>query len=155
MITLISFFLLQVTDFTEPVCQLVSLQSNCSDNCSLSMWELSVEVTDAGGTGIDHVSLTQGSGTMNTSLAAGNENMTLVSYNASCCSPDVELVVVDQVGNVGYCFYTVQKKDINSTQTVPGTTTINKPQAAGSMATKPAPFFLLCFSISILASVFY
>lgn len=118
------------------------------------MWELSVEVTDgAGGTGIDRVSLRQGSGTMNTSLAAGNENVTLVSDNASCCSPDVELVVVDQVGNVGSCFYTVQKNDINSTQTVPVTTTINKPQAV-SMATKPAQFFLLCFTISILASVF-
>uniref|UniRef100_A0A3Q1J284 VWFA domain-containing protein n=2 Tax=Anabas testudineus TaxID=64144 RepID=A0A3Q1J284_ANATE len=154
-----------VTDFTAPVCQLLSLQSNCSDNCSSSMWEISVEVTDgAEGTGIDRISLGQGNGTMNTSLTAGNGNITQVTYNASCCSPDVELVVVDQVGNVGSCFYTVRK--ITSTQTTPVnvttptapvnvTTTINKPQAAVSMATKPAQFFLLCFSISLLASFFH
>lgn len=110
------------------------------------MWELSVQVTDeAGGTGIDRVSLKQGSGIMNTSLAAGNGNTTLVSYNASCCAPDVELVVVDQVGNVASCFYTVQKKDINITSVttvttiaVPVTTTTNKPQAAGSCILMPS-----------------
>eukprot|EP00064_Thunnus_orientalis_P014263 superscaffoldBa00002458_g14305 len=87
-----------VTDFTQPVCQLLSLQSNCSNNCSSSMWELSVQVTDgAEGTGVDRVSLRQGNGALNTSLAAGSENGTLVSYRASCCSPDVELLVVDRV----------------------------------------------------------
>ncbi|KAF1378470.1 hypothetical protein PFLUV_G00190880 [Perca fluviatilis] len=104
-----------VTDFTEPVCQLLSLQSNCSNNCSRncsdncisSMWELSVRVTDgAEGTGVDRVSLRQGNGTLNTSLAAGNENITLVSYSSSCCSPNMELLVVDRVGNVGTCSYT-------------------------------------------------
>ncbi|XP_078121619.1 von Willebrand factor A domain-containing protein 7-like isoform X2 [Sander vitreus] len=104
-----------VTDFTPPVCQLLSLQSNCSktcsnncsNNCSLSMWELSVRVTDgAEGTGVDRVSLRQGNGTLNTSLAAGNENITLVSYSSSCCSPNIEMLVVDRVGNVRTCFYT-------------------------------------------------
>uniref|UniRef100_A0A665WKR4 VWFA domain-containing protein n=1 Tax=Echeneis naucrates TaxID=173247 RepID=A0A665WKR4_ECHNA len=99
----------EVTDFTPPVCELISL-SNCTGNCSLSMWELSVQVTDGtNGTGIDRIELRQGDGTMNISVAAGNENMTLVSYNASCCSPAVELVVIDHVGNVGFCFYTVQQ----------------------------------------------
>ncbi|XP_060942358.1 von Willebrand factor A domain-containing protein 7-like [Limanda limanda] len=99
--------LVLVTDFTEPGCQLLSLQSDCSADCSASMWELSVEVTDGvNGTGIDTISFRGGNGTSNTSLLAGNA--TLVSYNASCCSPDVEIVVVDQVGNVGSCSYTVR-----------------------------------------------
>ncbi|XP_040006070.1 von Willebrand factor A domain-containing protein 7-like isoform X3 [Xiphias gladius] len=99
-----------VTDFTQPVCQILSVQSKCSENCSLSTWELSVRVTDgAEGTGVERVSLRQGNGTMNTSLAAGNENITLVSYSASCCAPDMELLVVDRVGNVGSCFYTLRE----------------------------------------------
>ncbi|XP_072225695.1 uncharacterized protein, partial [Leuresthes tenuis] len=92
-----------VTDFTQPQCQLLSLQSSCSDNCSQSMWELSVQVTDgAEGTGVDHISLREGHGILNTSMAAGSENITLVSYTASCCLPDVQLVVVD--GNT-VCVY--------------------------------------------------
>ncbi|XP_054482354.1 von Willebrand factor A domain-containing protein 7-like [Anoplopoma fimbria] len=95
-----------VTDFTQPVCELLSLQSNCSDNCSSSMWKLSVKVSDgAEGTGVERVNLRRGNGTMNTSLAAGNENITLISYSSSCCSPDMELLVVDRVGNVGTCLY--------------------------------------------------
>ncbi|TKS82850.1 von Willebrand factor A domain-containing protein 7 [Collichthys lucidus] len=71
--------------------------SKCSENCSLSTWELSALVTDgAEGTGVDHVSLKQGNGTMNTSLVTVDENITLVSYSASCCSPDMELLVVDR-----------------------------------------------------------
>ncbi|XP_070773357.1 von Willebrand factor A domain-containing protein 7-like [Enoplosus armatus] len=148
-----------VTDFTQPVCQLLSLQSNCSDICSLSMWDLSVQVTDgAEGTGIDRISFRQGNGTMNTSLAAGNENITLVSYNASCCSPDVELLVVDRVGNVGSCFYSVRKTALDSSQgsvTVTTVTTTNSqqpptPAAAVSLSTRAAQSFLLCLSIAIL-----
>ncbi|XP_042287705.1 von Willebrand factor A domain-containing protein 7-like [Thunnus maccoyii] len=124
-----------VTDFTEPVCQLLSLQSNCSNNCSLSMWELSVRVTDgAEGTGVDRVSLRQGNGSLNTSLDAGNENITLVSYRASCCSADVELLVVDRVGNVGSCVYTPRE----------GST------AAVSMSTKVSHSPLLCLSMVVL-----
>uniref|UniRef100_A0A3Q2QPM5 VWFA domain-containing protein n=1 Tax=Fundulus heteroclitus TaxID=8078 RepID=A0A3Q2QPM5_FUNHE len=95
-----------VTDFTPPVCKLLSLKSKCSENCKQSMWELSVQVTDeVNGTGLDSVRLREGSGTLNISTAADNENATLVSYVASCCSPDVELVAVDQVGNVEICSY--------------------------------------------------
>lgn len=95
-----------MTDFTHPTCQLLSRQSNCSDNCSSSTWQLSIRVTDgADGTGVEYVRLKQGNGTLNTSLAAGNENITLASYSASCCSPDMELMVVDRVGNIGSCFY--------------------------------------------------
>ncbi|KAM8741550.1 von Willebrand factor A domain-containing protein 7-like [Acanthopagrus schlegelii] len=96
-----------LTDFTEPRCELIQLQANCSENCSMSTWDLSVRVTDgADGTGVDRVSLQKGNGTLNTSLDAGNENVTLVSYSASCCDADVQLQVVDRVGNVGSCFYT-------------------------------------------------
>nr|XP_046266994.1 von Willebrand factor A domain-containing protein 7-like [Scatophagus argus] len=99
-----------VTDFTKPKCEQLSLQANCSENCSLSTWMLSVRVTDGDeGTGVDRVSLKQGNGTMNTSLVAGNENITLVTYSASCCAPDVELLVVDRVGNVDTCFFTIRE----------------------------------------------
>ncbi|XP_037603512.1 von Willebrand factor A domain-containing protein 7-like [Sebastes umbrosus] len=134
----------KVTDFTPSMCQLLSLQSNCSDICSLSMWKLSVQVTDgANGTGVDRVSLRQGNGTLSTSLAAGNENITLVSYNSSCCSPDVELLVVDRVGNVASCSYSVRKTATNST----------RPPAAApvvSLSTRAVQSLLLCFSITIL-----
>ncbi|KAM4726269.1 von Willebrand factor A domain-containing protein 7-like [Anableps anableps] len=113
----------KVTDFSPPVCQLVSLQSNCSENCSLSMWEVSVQVTDGvNETGVDSVSLREGSGTLNTSMAA--DNTTLVSYVASCCSPDVQLVAVDQVGNVEICSYSVRTNAIQAVnQTVTTTVT--------------------------------
>ncbi|XP_070700001.1 von Willebrand factor A domain-containing protein 7-like [Pempheris klunzingeri] len=124
-----------VTDFTAPVCQLLSLQSNCSDNCSLSTWRFSVRVTDgAEGTGVDRVSLKRGNGTLTTSLAADNENITLASYSASCCSPDMEMLVVDRVGNVGSCFYTVQQN----------------PPAAISVSPRVAQSPLLCLSIVVL-----
>ncbi|XP_008301485.1 putative uncharacterized protein YIL169C, partial [Stegastes partitus] len=99
-----------VTDFTAPVCERLSLQSNCSENCSLSSWSVSLRVSDgADGTGVDRVILRQGNGTMSTSLSPGNENVTLVSYNSSCCSPEMQLQVVDQVGNVGSCSYSFRE----------------------------------------------
>ncbi|XP_049897241.1 von Willebrand factor A domain-containing protein 7-like [Epinephelus moara] len=126
-----------VTDITKPVCELLSLQSNCSDNCVLSMWELSVQVTDgANGTGVDRITLRQGNGTLNTSLAADNENITLVSYNASCCSPDVELEVVDRVGNVATCFYSVRTRPTVA--------------VVESLSTRAVQSFLLCLSITVL-----
>ena len=97
------------------MCQLASLQSECSggeSNCSSSAWRLSASVSDGPqGTGVQRVSLKQGNGTLNTSVAAasaGNHNVTLVSFSASCCWPEVELRVVDGVGNVGTCFYTAR-----------------------------------------------
>ncbi|XP_054586740.2 von Willebrand factor A domain-containing protein 7 [Nothobranchius furzeri] len=101
------FIVLQlVTDFTRPVCQLLSLQSTCLDDCSQSTWEISVLVSAvANGTSVDHVRIRQGGGT----LSISSENVSLVSYVASCCSPDVQLVVVDQVGNVEICSYSVKK----------------------------------------------
>ncbi|XP_041864762.1 uncharacterized protein LOC121654612 [Melanotaenia boesemani] len=95
-----------VNDFTPPDCQLLSLKSSCTENCTLLMWELSVRVTDGDkGTGVNNVSLKEGNGTLITSPAPDNENITVVSYTASCCAPDVELLVVDRVGNMGSCLY--------------------------------------------------
>ncbi|KAK9536522.1 hypothetical protein VZT92_006296 [Zoarces viviparus] len=123
-----------VTDFTPPVCELLSLQSTCSDICRLSMWELSVQVTDgAEGTGVERVSLRRGNGAMTSSLAPGNENITLVTYTSSCCSPDMELLVVDRVGNVGTCLYTYRGGSA----------------AAFSSSTKVVQLPLLCLSMVV------
>ncbi|KAJ8276445.1 hypothetical protein COCON_G00081970 [Conger conger] len=99
----------QVTDFSRPVCQVVSVSSNCSMNCSESWWELSASLTDGNGTGIRRVSFRLGDGTLDTttSLGEGGVNITIATYNASCCSPYVELVAVDAVGNVGTCFHSI------------------------------------------------
>lgn len=56
------------------------------------------------------VSLKQGNGTMSATLDATNKNVTLVSYRASCCQPDMELRVADRAGNVGSCFYSLRGK---------------------------------------------
>lgn len=100
---------------TEPTCQLLSVESECSEDCSASQWEVSAKVTDgADGTGIEHVSIRKGLGTISTSRDPDDESIMLVSYTASCCSPLVELVAVDRVGNVGSCVYTVFEPSENA-----------------------------------------
>ncbi|XP_034538688.1 von Willebrand factor A domain-containing protein 7-like [Notolabrus celidotus] len=97
-----------ITDFIQPECQLLTRQSNCSGsvNCSSLMWMIFVRVTDgAEGTGVDHVRLLKGNGTIIIEPAADNKNVTMVLYTSACCSPEMELVVVDKIGNVGTCFY--------------------------------------------------
>lgn len=75
------------------------------------MWNLSVRVSDeAKGSGLENVSLKKGNGTMNTSQDAANENVSLVSYRASCCAPNMELLVVDRAGNVRSCLYSFSTK---------------------------------------------
>ncbi|KAK7925737.1 hypothetical protein WMY93_008047 [Mugilogobius chulae] len=89
-----------VTDFTAPVCELLSLRSNCSVNCSLYEWSFSARVSDgADGTGVERVSLKEGNGTFNSTLDPQNGNITLVSYSASCCSPTMQLLAVDRVSH--------------------------------------------------------
>ncbi|XP_028277317.1 von Willebrand factor A domain-containing protein 7-like [Parambassis ranga] len=134
-----------VTDFSEPVCKLLSLKSSCSDNCN-STWELSVQVTDGeNGTGVSRISLAQGNGTLNTSIGTGSENTTLVSYTASCCSPDAELLVVDQVGNVGSCFYSARATEVTTTSKPP------TPTAAPlvSLSSRADQSLLLCFIFTL------
>lgn len=95
-----------VTDFSAPTCELLSLQNNCSVNCSLHMWAFSARISDgADGTGVERVTLTQGNGTFTTSLDPQNANMTLVNYSASCCSASMQVKAVDKVGNVATCTF--------------------------------------------------
>uniref|UniRef100_A0A668A4N0 Uncharacterized protein n=2 Tax=Myripristis murdjan TaxID=586833 RepID=A0A668A4N0_9TELE len=99
----------KVTDFTRPVCQAASVSDICpssSSLCGSSQWEFSANLTDGiNGTGIQSVTVRQGNGTLNTSMmtGAGGENITVISYSASCCSQTVEVVAVDGAGNVGTC----------------------------------------------------
>ncbi|KAL3996218.1 solute carrier family 6 (neurotransmitter transporter, GABA) member 1 [Sarotherodon galilaeus] len=98
----------KVTDVNRPVCQVVTT-STCDSTsllCASSQWEFIANFTDGiNGTGIESVTIRQGNGTLNMStvVEAGGENITLVTYTASCCSPIVELTAVDSVGNVGIC----------------------------------------------------
>ncbi|XP_054460556.1 von Willebrand factor A domain-containing protein 7 [Anoplopoma fimbria] len=99
----------KVTDITRPVCQVVSSSTSCpssSSLCASSKWEFIANLTDGiNGTGIETVTIRQGNGTLNTSTVAGagGENITVATYSASCCSQNVELALVDIVGNVGTC----------------------------------------------------
>lgn len=100
---------LQVTDVTRPVCQEASSPTSCPSSlslCASSEWEFIANLTDGiNGTGIRRVTVRQGSGSLSTREVSGPgaESITIATYRASCCSPTVELIVVDRVGNVGTC----------------------------------------------------
>ncbi|XP_034148968.1 von Willebrand factor A domain-containing protein 7-like isoform X2 [Esox lucius] len=100
-----------VTDVNRPVCEVLSVKANCSKNCSLSTWELSANLTDGDGTGIERITLRQGNGTLNTDTAVDTSgvSVTMATYSASCCSPVLELVAVDVVGNVGTCYKSINR----------------------------------------------
>nr|XP_015817322.2 von Willebrand factor A domain-containing protein 7 [Nothobranchius furzeri]XP_054586738.1 von Willebrand factor A domain-containing protein 7 [Nothobranchius furzeri] len=145
-------FLQPVTDFTQPSCQLLSLQANCSDNCRLSVWELSVQVSDGvNGTGVASVNVRQGNGTFNSSSVIGSENKTVVSYVASCCSPDVQLVAVDQVGNVEVCSYSVRKiiTPTVAQAVTEASSTVTTPTVASSTRSVQSVLFCLGFSFFV------
>ena len=99
------FHLLKVADITAPVCQVVGRNGNCSGNCSLLTWDFTASLNDGHGTGIERITASGGVGTLTTSTQPGPEgfNITLASFNTSCCSEEVRLVAVDAVGNVGSC----------------------------------------------------
>lgn len=61
---------------------------------------------EAEGTGVANVTLKTGNGTLNATYG----EITLVSYNASCCAPKVELLVVDRAGNTGSCLYSLSSR---------------------------------------------
>ncbi|XP_056092826.1 von Willebrand factor A domain-containing protein 7-like [Rhinichthys klamathensis goyatoka] len=119
-----------ITDVTSPVCEIISVNANCSSNCSLSSWELSANLTDGNGTGIVSVTLRQGLGTLNTStpLGDGGVNVTLAFYSASCCSEVMELVAVDRAGNVGVCSRSIA----SSVSTTPNTSTSRTNSMSGA-----------------------
>ncbi|XP_029986618.1 von Willebrand factor A domain-containing protein 7-like isoform X1 [Sphaeramia orbicularis] len=152
-----------VTDFTPPVCKLLTLQSNCSDGHNSSMWALTLQVTDGiNGTGVDRISLRQGNGTLNTTLSPGDNNTIAVSYTAPCSSPTVELVVVDRVGNVDTCIYSVivttktpmttkPLTTMSQSQTTTSQSLTTTPQSTTSFSTRVVQSSLLCFTIVILS----
>ncbi|XP_058629417.1 von Willebrand factor A domain-containing protein 7-like isoform X2 [Onychostoma macrolepis] len=124
-----------ITDFTSPVCEIISVNANCSGNCSLSSWTLSANLTDGNGTGIMSVTLRQGLGTLNTSTTTGDGgvNVTFVFYSASCCSEVMELVAVDGAGNVGIC-----SRSVTSAVTTTPNTSMSTASTTNSMTTATA-----------------
>ncbi|KAL7889493.1 hypothetical protein AOLI_G00017510 [Acnodon oligacanthus] len=56
-----------VTDITPPGCKVVRVNANCSANCMLSSWDLSANMTDGNGSGIQSVTIRQGNGSFSTS----------------------------------------------------------------------------------------
>ncbi|XP_077380532.1 von Willebrand factor A domain-containing protein 7-like [Festucalex cinctus] len=118
----------EVTDVNRPVCQEVSTTTNCSSSslCDSSQWEFVANVTDGiNGTGIDIITIREGNGTLNTTTVVGpaGENITVVSYQASCCADRVELSVVDNVGNVGMCVGQVRQSSTVAPVTAANVTT--------------------------------
>ncbi|CAL8282239.1 unnamed protein product [Arctogadus glacialis] len=102
-----------VTDFQPPSCTLVLREGSCEGNCSqVGDWAVVVDVADVSGVG--RLALLQGDGTLSwaaVGLGGGGQNASRVTYRASCCSPDAELLAVDGVGNVGSCPYSARGPD--------------------------------------------
>lgn len=99
----------QVTDFTPPKCEIVDVQGICySSSCSSSNWELSVNITDGNGTGIESISIQQGSGNFTQKKVEDGVIVVMGLYEASCCSTSVTLSAVDKEGNVGRCSYSMK-----------------------------------------------
>lgn len=125
-----------MTDVTRPVCQEVSTLANCSASsslCSSGRWEFVANITDGvNGTGVARIDVRQGNGTFNTSTVAGDgQNVTVFTYSASCCSPTVQLVAVDGVGNTVTCMArastTVAPTEAQTTAPTEGQTTSAAP----------------------------
>ncbi|TSK22567.1 von Willebrand factor A domain-containing protein 7 [Bagarius yarrelli] len=101
--------LAEVTDFTPPKCKIFDVSPVCPLNCTHSNWDLSVNITDGNGSGIENIYTQKGSGNFSYySVEDGGVTVVMGYYNASCCSPDVIVTAVDKEGNVGTCAYTVQ-----------------------------------------------
>ncbi|XP_058496576.1 von Willebrand factor A domain-containing protein 7-like [Solea solea] len=110
----------KVTDFSRPVCQEVRTTSNCSSSsssCSSSQWEFVANFTDGvNGTGIENVNIRKGKGTLSrkTTAGEGGEEITVVTFSASCCKQTVELTAIDKVGNVATCVGQVRVKEMTA-----------------------------------------
>lgn len=99
-----------MTDFTPPKCEIVGVSAICPSECSQSNWDLSVNITDGNGSGIEQVSKQKGSGNFSyDTVVDGGITVVMGYYSASCCSPDVIVTAVDKEGNVGKCTYSVQR----------------------------------------------
>ncbi|XP_048052725.1 von Willebrand factor A domain-containing protein 7 [Megalobrama amblycephala] len=144
----------KVTDFSSPVCQVVSIKADCPVQCSTASWELSANLTDGNGTGISSVSFNRGNGSLSLSFVISEDgtNVTVASYNASCCSQEVELVVVDRVGNVGTCFTSIKSPSVDTTTVKPSTPSAitNKPSTITTVITTPNRGCFVSFSMFVL-----
>ncbi|KAK7925740.1 hypothetical protein WMY93_008050 [Mugilogobius chulae] len=81
----------EVTDIYAPVFDPLTPQAYCLNICN-STWQFSVRVTDD--TLLANIYVREGNGTLQ--LNKASDNNTVVSYNASCCFPTVEVVAVDE-----------------------------------------------------------
>ncbi|XP_039469439.1 von Willebrand factor A domain-containing protein 7-like [Oreochromis aureus] len=131
----------KTTDLSSPVCQIVNISGICNVSsilCASSQWEFIANLTDGiNGTGIASITLHEGNGTLDTStvVGAGGENITLVTYTASCCSQNVVLAAVDRAGNVGTC---MGQARLLATP-APMTTTTPVPTTTSLTTTTPVP----------------
>lgn len=102
-------FHFQILDDLPPVCEVVSVKAhNCPKNvsqCESHQWELKAKLTDGEGTGIKSISKLMGDGVL--SHSSLSSPVVQANYTASCCSPSVEFIAEDKVGNEGKCSYTV------------------------------------------------
>ncbi|KAL6487784.1 hypothetical protein MHYP_G00044100 [Metynnis hypsauchen] len=141
----------RVTDITPPVCEVVSVNANCLGNCLLSSWDLSANMTDGNGSGIQSVTIRQGNGSLSTSTVPDRGvNVTQAFYSASCCFPKVELMVVDAVGNVGTCFRSLNVTVSQITNATSTMTIINNNNGAECCLFLPVFFWL-----TVGTSLFY
>ncbi|XP_047432280.1 von Willebrand factor A domain-containing protein 7-like [Mugil cephalus] len=111
----------KITDFIQPLCEVTSVVADdCphdKSQCGSFYWQLSANLTDGKGTGIETLFLHQGSGNLShTVLTAPTVE---ANYNASCCSQIAELVAVDKVGNVGKCYHSIVPSGGPPTVTLP------------------------------------
>ncbi|KAL0203405.1 hypothetical protein M9458_001423, partial [Cirrhinus mrigala] len=60
--------------------KVVSIKADCPVECSRASWELSANLTDGNGTGIAEV--------LSYVMSVDGTNVTVASYNASCCSQE-------------------------------------------------------------------
>ncbi|XP_035494314.2 von Willebrand factor A domain-containing protein 7 [Scophthalmus maximus] len=142
----------KVTDVTRPVCQEVSTSTDCSSAsslCSSSKWEFIANFTDGvNGTGIESITIRKGNGTLNSSAltGAGGENVTVVTYSASCCSQNVELTAVDKIGNVGTCVGQARE----ATTAAPVTTAAVNTTSTGGHTLKMSHYLWMTVAVSLL-----
>lgn len=109
LIIMLHLFSVHITDFVPPLCEVFNVMAdNCLWNvskCGSFQWGLSANLTDGNGTGIERISLSQGTGNLtHTSLF---DPVNQVTYEASCCSRIAQIAVVDKVGNVGKCYHSI------------------------------------------------
>ncbi|KAF4090725.1 hypothetical protein AMELA_G00055180 [Ameiurus melas] len=92
-------------EFIPPMCLIVSTNSDCPSDCRKGSWDLTAEVTGGYGSNIPSVRVLQGNGKLiTTSMFNDIGIVTRVVYTSSCCFKELELVAVDEVGNVATCF---------------------------------------------------